>query len=507
MASNSTSPTTSISVPVALRRWLPLVLLIGLAIGAWQASEAADTDEANEVPVAYENELGTPLLSARRIPETLQAPIADDAVLPAIEEFVAGLRVAQPDLQTCLIVEVDGRELVNEGANLALIPASNQKLVTTYAALEVLPADTRFTTRVSRSGEITDGVLDGDLYFVGGGDPFLVTDAWRAQYVVRDDAGEVVPDAYPRAWTRLEDLADQIAATGITSISGSIVADESLFDTVRTGPWAERLILQNQSGPLSALAVNEGFVDWGDTNPAFSLRTIAPDPAVQAADVLRQLLSDRGIVVTGTATGTEPPGTVDVGAVESAPLIDVITHINSWSNNFGAEILLKHIGLTIGGEGSTAAGAAAVRTILERNPDFDLQGIVIEDGSGLAETNLLTCALLNSLLVASGIDSPLAQSLSIGGERGSLAFRHVDTEADGNVFAKTGTLNPSTALSGFVVSADEPGTFVTFSYISNAEIVQNGVADGQEPFIEELTEYPEAPPADALDPLDPIPLN
>lgn len=497
----------STSVPSLLRRWLPLVLLVALAFGAWQASELADTDEASITLVAYDNDLGTPLLSARRIPETLQAPIADDAVGPAINDFISGLRAAQSDLQTCLIVEVDGRELANEGANLALIPASNQKLVTTYAALEIFPIDTRFTTRASRAGEVTDGVLDGDLYFVGGGDPFLVTDAWRAQYVVRDDDGEVIPDDYPRPWTRLEELADDIAATGISTITGAIVADDTLFDSVRYGPWAERLILQNQSGPLSALAVNEGFVDWGDDNPAFSLRTPAPDPAAQAADVLRQLLADRGITVGDVAVGTEPSDTIDVASIESNPLADIVTGVNSWSNNYGAEILLKHIGLAMAGEGSTAAGASSVRTILERNPDFDLQGIVIEDGSGLAETNRLTCGLLNEILVASGIDSPLAQSLSIGGERGSLALRHVDTDADGNVFAKTGTLNPSTALSGFVVSAEEPDTVVTFAYISNAEIVDASVRDVQEPFVEELTEYPDAPAIEVLDPLEPVPLS
>ncbi len=504
MASNPAAPP---SVVALIRRWLPLAVLTGLAFGSWQASKATDTDEASVVPVAYENELGTPLLSARRVPETLQAPIADDALQPAITTFIDGLQSAQPDLQTCLIVEVDGRQLVNQGANLALIPASNQKLVTTYAALEVLPADTRFTTRVSRVGDITDGVLAGDLYFVGGGDPFLVTDAWRAQYIERDDAGEIIPDDYPRPWTRLEDLADGIAVTGISSITGSIIADDSLFDTVRFGPWAERLILQNQSGPLSALAVNEGFVDWGDDNPAFSLRTAAPDPAVQAADVLRQLLADRGITVGGTATGVEPEGAADVATVRSQPLADIVTHVNSWSNNFGAEILIKHIGLAIEGDGSTLAGTRAVRIVLARNPDFDLQGIVIEDGSGLAESNRVTCSLLNEILVTSGIDSPLARSLSIGGERGSLALRHVDTDADGNVFAKTGTLNPSTALSGFVVSADDPDTVITFAYISNAEIVDASVRDGQEPFIEELTEYPEAPPTDELDPLEPLPLG
>lgn len=497
----------STSVPSLLRRWLPLVVLIAVAFGSWRASEAADTDDASVTPVVYENGIGTPLLSARRIPESLQAPIADDALQPAIDEFINGLRVAQPDLQTCLVVEIDGRKLVNEGANLALIPASNQKLVTTYAALEVFPIDTRFTTRVSRVAEITDGVLAGDLHFVGGGDPFLVTDAWRAQYVVRDENGEVVPDAYPRPWTRMEDLADQIAATGITTVTGSIVADESLFDSNRYGPWAERLILQNQSGPLSALAVNEGFIDWGDNNPASSLRTPAPDPATQAADVLRQLLADRGITVGGVGVGFEPSDTVDVASINSPNLFDIVTHVNSWSNNYGAEILLKHLGFAMLGDGSTAAGSEAVRMILERNPDFDLQGILIEDGSGLAETNRVTCTLLNDILVTSGIDSPLARSLSIGGERGSLALRHVDTDADGNVFAKTGTLNPSTALSGYAVSTDEPDTVVTFSYISNAEIVDASVREVQEPFVEELTEYPEAPPTEELDPLDPVPLR
>lgn len=497
----------STSLPAHLRRWFPLVLLVGLAFGSWRASISADTDEASITPVDHENQLGTPLLSARRVPETLQAPIADDAIQPAITSFVNQLQVAQPDLQTCLIVEVDGRQLVNQGTNLALIPASNQKLVTTYAALEAFPADTKFTTRVSRAVDVIDGVLDGNLYFVGGGDPFLVTDGWRTQYIVRDDAGEVVPDVYPRSWTRLEDLADDILASGITSISGSIVADESLLDSERFGPWAERLILQNQSGPLSALAVNEGFIDWADNSPTFSARTAATDPALHAANVLRQLLIDRGLTVGGTDVGIEPAGTIDVASIQSAPLVDLVTHINSWSNNYGAEILLKHIGRAIEGQGSTAAGARAVRTILERNPDLDLQGIVIEDGSGLSEADRLTCTLLNGLLVDAGFDSAFAQSLSIGGERGSLALRHVDTDADGNVFAKTGTLNPSTALSGYVLSSVDDDTVLTFAYISNAELVAATVRDVQEPFIEDLIEYPEAPPVDALDPLDPIPLS
>jgi D-alanyl-D-alanine carboxypeptidase/D-alanyl-D-alanine-endopeptidase (penicillin-binding protein 4) len=488
-----------------LRRWLPLLALVITALGSWQAAQLADTDEANTIDVAYENQLGTPLLSARRVPETLQAPIADEAVQPVIDAFVDSLERAQPDLQTCLVVEVNGRILRNEGANLALIPASNQKLLTTFAALNTFDADHRFTTTVASNGSRVEGVLDGDLYLVGGGDPFLVTDNWRTQYLERDENGDVVVNDQPRPWSRLEDLADDVAASGITTVNGTLFADETLFDTVRFGPWAERLIAQNQSGPLSALAVNEGFARWSEDNPAFANRVKADDPAANAASVFAALLAQRGVTVGATGVGQLPPSAVTVATLDSVPMSELITHVNSWSNNFGAEILLKHIGRVVNGEGSTAAGAAAVRSILAAEPDLDLNGIVIDDGSGLAETNRVTCSFLNDLLVSAGFDSPLAQSLSIGGERGSLAGRHDLGIADGLLYAKTGTLNPSTALSGYLISADDPDVVLTFSYISNADFVNPPIVDLQEPFIDQLVTYPDAPDLEVLDPLDPVP--
>ncbi len=486
------------------RRWFPLVALMVIAYGSLQVARSADTDEASVTPVVYESSLGTPLISARRVPETLQAPIADDAVAPIIDGFLDSLSETQGDLQSCLIIEVNGRVLENEGANLALIPASNQKLLTTYATLQQFGPDVTFSTEVARTGEVINGVLNGDLYLVGGGDPFLITDNWRSQYVQRDEDDNIIPSAYERASSRLENLADDVVASGITSISGSIIGDETLFDTVRFGPWADRLIVQNQSGPLSALTVNEGFVSWNPDSPTFTLRTKATDPALNAVRVFADLLTERGITVGPVAVGTRPPEATEVARLQSPPLSDLITHINSWSNNFGAEILLKHLGLAVSGEGSTQAGAAAVHSILASNDDLNLTGIVIDDGSGLAETDRLTCSFINDLLITAGFDSVFGQSLSIGGERGSLAGRHENTPADGHLYAKTGTLNPATALSGFVVSADDPDIVLSFSYISNAGLVSPSLRDFQEPFIESLATYPDAPSIDIIDPLDPI---
>ncbi len=486
------------SLAQSLRRWIPPVVLAGVAFGTWQAAKAADSDNVSVDRVEHAAELGTALLSPRRIPETLQAPVADDAIQPAIEAFVQRLG----DNPSCLVIEVDGRVLADVGSNVGLIPASNQKLLTTFVALRQFGPDHRFTTRVLADGTTTDGVLEGDLYFVGGGDPFLTTAEWRAQYDVRDEEDNLIPPAYPRNFSSLESLADEIAATGITQITGSVVGDEALFDSERQGPWAGRLIAQNQSGPLSALAVNEGFASWGQT-PRAGDRIKSENPPLQAADELARLLSERGIAVGGTTSGTAPPSASEIAAIESATMLQLITDVNSYSSNYGAEVLLKHIGVAGGQAGSTSGGAAAMIAALDATPGLSTEGLKILDGSGLSEQNLMTCDFLNDLLLAAGPNSDFVRSLSIGGERGSLAGRHVDTSVDGNLFAKTGTLNSATALSGVLESPLDPDVDLSFSYISNAELIARELPGLQEPFIEQLATYPDAPSIDDLDPLPP----
>ena len=190
-----------------------------------------------------------------------------------------------------------------------------------------------------------------------------------------------------------------------------------------------------------------------------------------------------------------------IATLTSPPLSDIVTHINSYSNNYGAEMLTKYLGRQERGIGSIAAGAAEIRAILELQR-FDLSGVNIVDGSGLAESNRLTCGLVAELLRRAGPDSVLVQSLSIGGERGSLADKHDGTVADGRLFAKTGTLNGVTALSGVVESAREDDVELIFTYIVNGESVglNEELKDLQVPFVDALASYPNAPLISALSP-------
>ncbi len=473
------------------------VLLAVIALAAWQAANRADFDQATNVPENYELSAETPLLSARRIPKTLRAPVSDARIADPINQTIANTTFPQ----MCISVR-NGDRLLGNSKELAggLVPASNQKLLTTYAALGILGPDFTFTTRVTATAPIEAGVVRGDLYLIGDGDPFLYTDDWLTQY----------PDQDGRSSTRLEALADSVAATGLTQVTGTIFGDESLYDQERAGPWDPRLIDQKQSGPLSALSLNEGFTQWPAEFPGTArVRSSASDPALNAAAVFGQLLAERGVSVAGVpAVGVNLPGSVLVASVQSPPLSATVTHINSYSSNIGAELLIKRLGFERSGAGTTAAGAQAVTDYL-RDVGIPMDDLQIFDGSGLAEINRLTCNALTAVLASAGPNTPFGQSLSISGQRGSLLMKFVDTPAEGNVLAKTGTLRNVRALSGYVQSStdSDPETYVSFAFILNDDMVIEGDVDVflQTPLVTALTTYPAGPNVSSISPLDPAP--
>ena len=185
-----------------------------------------------------------------------------------------------------------------------------------------------------------------------------------------------------------------------------------------------------------------------------------------------------------------------------------VTHINSYSSNIGAELLLKRLGFERSGAGTTAAGAQAVTDYLTE-VGIPMNDVQIFDGSGLAEINRLTCTALTSVLASAGPNTPFGQSLSISGERGSLLIKFVDTPAEGNVLAKTGTLRNVRALSGYVQSStdSDPDTYVSFAFILNDDMVIEGDVDVflQTPLVTALTTYPAGPNVSSISPLDPAP--
>jgi D-alanyl-D-alanine carboxypeptidase/D-alanyl-D-alanine-endopeptidase (penicillin-binding protein 4) len=304
---------------------------------------------------------------------------------------------------------------------LSLAPASNEKLSVTYTALVRLGPDFRFHTEVLGTGKQQGSTWDGDLYLHGGGDPTL-----------------------KMAGLRL--LAKRLYAQGIRRVSGDVVADESFFDSRRMGPGWKASFWLTESPPLSALVVAR----------ATYKRATTPDPAGAAAALFLDTLGHAGITVEGQSTwGTAPAGAVPLAQVESAPLSQVIAEMDSSSDNFTAEMLLKELGAQEVGSGTTAAGARVVDTTLAA-AGVPLTGVRIADGSGLSPLDRLTAGAIGSILLASW-QSPTVRpyvfgALAVAGRTGTLADRLGTAPTRGTIRAKTGTTDIASALSGYAGS-------------------------------------------------------
>lgn len=353
---------------------------------------------------------------------------------------------------SCVSVSVAGASLYRRDADKSVTPASTLKVLTALIALDRLGPDHRFVTKVV-GPEPVEGVIHGDVGLVGGGDPLLATSA----VVDHRDIAEHSP-------TLLDDLADRIVASGVTVIEGGIVGDESRFDQQRSvASWPERFIDQEQSGPLSALGVNDGY-DW-DLGEGRTERRRSPDPARSAAAALRGLLAERGVTVRGEAASGPAAAGGTLAEIESAPLTAIIAELLLTSDNQTAELLVKELAVAAGTTGSTEHGVAVIRTRMDEM-GLAAEGDHLADGSGLDPTNRLTCDQLVRILdAAGGPDGRVGRGLPVAAESGTLRNRFRDTPVAGRLRAKTGRLNGVSSLAGYVPLAG--GETATFSFVVN----------------------------------------
>ena len=332
------------------------------------------------------------------------------------------------DLQT-------GRALFSWRANTARPPASVEKLYTTSTALLRLGPDKTFDTEVLSTVPATpDGTLDGDIWLRGGGDPTL-TDV------------------------RLEQLARTLSGAGITSIHGDVVGDGTIFDALRgsfrTGGAAD----SDMTGALGGLTVDRGYDG----------RAYAASPALTAAKRFFRALRSAHVKVLGrAAAGPTDESASQLAMTSSVPLRTLIAETNTPSDNFYAETILKNIGADVGGAGTTAAGAAVVRSQLAT---FGIHPRVA-DGSGLSRANLTTPRQVVRLLARmndQGVAGTFKASLPVPGRTGTLAHRMRGTPAAGRCQAKTGTLIAVSALAGYCPGQN--GDLIAFAFLmSNVNI-------------------------------------
>ena len=362
-----------------------------------------------------------------------------------------------------LVVEAESGKVVCASAPGRPRPlASNMKLFTTATALSRLGPEIRIPTKVFAAGKITaDGVLHGDLYLQGGGDPTLGTPAFYNSYL----AG---------LGSNLFALTPQIEAAGITSVTGRLYADDTIFDRLR-GVADSGYATSSYIGPLSGLAFNSGF-SGSSSSSGFS-----SDPAKLAASKLARSLRAAGVDLPAeVALGRTPLDAERVAMVRSPTLTRIVDTTNVWSDNFFAEMLIKLLGARLGGAGTTVAGAAAVESFAAEH------GSVLNavDGSGLTRSNSASPREVVDLLLAMRNDAAgddFIQDLALTGKEGTVDDRMRGTAAYGRCRTKTGTLTGVSNLSGYCFNRS--GRVMAFSIlmgsagsISLAHLYQDRIA-------------------------------
>ncbi|NBT20987.1 MAG: D-alanyl-D-alanine carboxypeptidase/D-alanyl-D-alanine-endopeptidase [Actinobacteria bacterium] len=168
-------------------------------------------------------------------------------------------------------------------------------------------------------------------------------------------------------------------------------------------------------------------------------------------------------------TGSAPNDVEQLASLTSAPLAQLLIDLLTNSDNNVAELLLKEIGLIRSQTPTRVAGLQAVAQILEAR-GITTTGMVFADGSGLDESNRVTCTALVAVLESFGFESPLGQGLAVAGTTGTLRTVLTSPPASGNVRAKTGTLRNVKSLSGFFPVQDG---VLAFALVLNGGGVSN----------------------------------
>ena len=367
-----------------------------------------------------------------------------------------------------------GKTIFSRRATTPRSLASNTKLFTSAAVLGRYGPSASIATTLLGSGSLTSkGAWKGSIYLRGGGDPTF-------------GSASFARSAYG-SQASVEALADDLDNAGFKSVTGSVVGDESSFDSLRGGP-SSNYSTDIWVGPLSAIGFDRGLANSGGT--AFQ-----SNPPQFAAAKLDAALAKRGIKVRGKPrVGTAPAAAVELAEVRSPVVSRLLMLQNKESDNYFAEMLSKGLPMVPAEGGSlraagapmpvaptpanpaaapaerpstvgTTKGGAKVATSYARSLGVR---VALVDGSGLSRSDRAAprevARLLRGLRSKPGF-SALYQSLPVAGRDGTLAGRMRSGPARGHCHAKTGTLTGVSALSGYCVTRSH--RMLVFSVLMN----------------------------------------
>ncbi len=441
------------------------------------------------------------------IDKTMSAFRADEQVLNASISFY--------------VYDIDNKIMVSEyQPKASLSSASTMKLVTTASALEILGSYHKFETKIQYDGRFDSitGVLHGNIYIKGGGDPTL-----GSRYYTNDTVDIM------KNWVQA------IQAIGIKEVRGRVIGDATFFsDEFVPSNWSWGDLGADYGAGVSGLSIYDniqkvwfnGGLNFDDTTEITCYEPYTPDltfdnrvrtgqvtgdevymygapydsyriikgrvpkmakdlkvtvsmhePDYVASYEFQHKLIQAGIVFKERPTtlrrlkreGISVPSVrVDVFSVYSPAVSSIVYWTNLISNNLFAEHLLKHIGLTKSKDASVYSSTAAIDKFW-RSKGVDMSGFYMNDGSGLSRANAFSAKHIVEMLVYMRTKSKywgsFESSLPSAGKTGTLKNIGKGTKLVGNLKAKTGTMTRVKSFAGYVKSAS--GKKLAFAFTVN----------------------------------------
>lgn len=448
------------------------------------------------------------------------------ALAERLRASLADKRLATAKVAVAVVAADDGAVVFAKDADEPLIVASNNKLLTTAAALRVLGANFEFRTRLCATGALAGGTVAGDLIVIGDGDP------------------DVLPGSPNEKASLAGRIAAALLAAGVKRVSGDLVIDDLVFDRRYLPPqWRKDQLAHDYAAPVSGFSLYENClvvmvkpsskvgalagvsllpnssvlapdvsVKTGGAKAKNSIYVPAPvapgkvkvsgqtphgaspvplflplaDPGATHPAALKDALTRAGIAIDGKARLAEKR--VDAVklrevAVVTTPFSAVLHKLNKDSSNPLAEHVYKRIGFAAHGAGTYVnAGKAVLETLSHHG--IDATGAASADGSGLSRGNTFTARQLALVLRAMWQGpgrSLVVDSLPISGVDGTMSKRLAQEAYKGRVRAKTGYIAGVSTLSGY--AASESGEVFCFSVLVNnvkgataAKAVQDAIA-------------------------------
>jgi D-alanyl-D-alanine carboxypeptidase/D-alanyl-D-alanine-endopeptidase (penicillin-binding protein 4) len=425
----------------------------------------------------------------------LTAAQARDAQLPpAVARAMSSVGVPAASVSIYVHDANTNESIVELNSDVLRSPASVMKVVTTYAALDLLGPAYSWKTRAYASGPVANGVLNGDLYLVGGGDPYITSERWwafvqslRDRGLQRITGNVIIDNSYfaPLGGTRADFddrpfrsynvLPDAMLVNFQTARFTFTPASDGSRIQAAVNPLPSNLVIKNQLkvAPGKCQGANRGVAfDTPDTaqpdmlvisgrfaatcGPYSVNRAIMSAPAY-AYGTFRTLWEQSGGSIDGASRlGLLPAGATLLLEGESLTLAEIIRLVNKYSNN----VMARHLLLTVGAEafGAPATeqkGRDAVRDWL-RARGVRIPGFALENGSGLSRNERITARGLGQILDLawhSPFMPEMAASLPLSATDGTVRRRFNTAGMQGRLRLKTGTLDNVSSLAGFINAA------------------------------------------------------